>query len=70
MKLIIIVILCWSAVHILITIFIKYLYDISHNIFRSVATEIKQNVRRIQSHPSIALWAGNNENEVALRSNW
>lgn len=40
----------------------------THN--RSVATEIRQNVRRIQSHPSIALWAGNNENEVALRTNW
>lgn len=32
--------------------------------------EIKQNVLRIQSHPSIAIWAANNENEVALRQNW
>ena len=27
-------------------------------------------VRRLQSHPSIALWAGNNENEAALVQNW
>lgn len=36
----------------------------------SVQTEIQQNVRRIQSHPSILLWAGNNENEAALVQNW
>ena len=27
-------------------------------------------MRRLQSHPSIALWAGNNENEAALIQNW
>ena len=27
-------------------------------------------MRRLQSHPSIALWAGNNENEAALVQNW
>jgi beta-mannosidase len=27
-------------------------------------------VKRLNSHPSIALWAGNNENEVALMTNW
>lgn len=32
--------------------------------------EIKQNVINLQSHPSIAVWAGNNENEAALRGNW
>ncbi|KAI8425277.1 hypothetical protein MSG28_007059 [Choristoneura fumiferana] len=36
----------------------------------SVKKEIKQNVLRLQHHPSIALWVGNNENEVALRQNW
>ncbi|XP_053614125.1 beta-mannosidase [Plodia interpunctella] len=36
----------------------------------NVKTEIEQNVLRLQSHPSIAIWAGNNENEVALRGNW
>lgn len=43
---------------------------IKSSLNRSVEEEIRQNVRRIQSHPSIALWAGNNENEAALRSNW
>lgn len=32
--------------------------------------EIEQNVIRLQHHPSIAVWAGNNENEGALRGNW
>ena len=27
-------------------------------------------VRRLQHHTSIALWAGNNENEIALIGNW
>ncbi|MFO7446241.1 MAG: glycoside hydrolase family 2 TIM barrel-domain containing protein [Ignavibacteriaceae bacterium] len=29
----------------------------------NVAEEVKQNVHRIQYHPSIAIWCGNNENE-------
>ena len=36
----------------------------------TVKEEIEQNVIRLQHHPSIAVWAGNNENEVALRGNW
>ncbi|XP_013184621.2 beta-mannosidase-like [Amyelois transitella] len=36
----------------------------------NVKIEILQNVIRLQHHPSIALWAGNNENESALRDNW
>ena len=27
-------------------------------------------VRRLKHHPSIIVWAGNNENEKALRDNW
>lgn len=32
----------------------------------SVACEVKDNVRRLRNHPSIALWCGNNENEIAF----
>lgn len=38
--------------------------------FSTVKTEIEQTVLRLQHHASIAVWAGNNENEVALRGNW
>lgn len=31
---------------------------------------MKHQVRRLQHHASIALWAANNENEAALRDNW
>ncbi len=27
-------------------------------------------VKRLQSHPSVALWSGNNENEAAIAQNW
>jgi beta-mannosidase len=36
----------------------------------NVAAEVRHQVRRLQRHPSIAVWAGNNENEAALRQNW
>ena len=39
-----------------------------HNSFH--ADYIKFQVRRLQHHASIALWAGNNENELALVGNW
>lgn len=31
----------------------------------SVASEVKDNVKRLRNHPSIALWCGNNENEIS-----
>jgi beta-mannosidase len=34
----------------------------------NVRREAIENVRRLRNHPSLALWAGNNENEVAWRS--
>lgn len=46
------------------------MYPISKEFLESVSTEIIQNVRRLQFHPSIVIWAGNNENEAALRGNW
>ena len=36
----------------------------------NVAAEVRHQVRRLQRHASIAVWAGNNENEAALRQNW
>lgn len=39
-------------------------------IFSTVTEEVKHQVRLLQHHPSIVLWAGNNENEAALRQNW
>ncbi|KAK7792890.1 hypothetical protein R5R35_000439 [Gryllus longicercus] len=35
-----------------------------------VQEEVEQQVRRLQAHASVALWAGNNENEGALVDNW
>uniref|UniRef100_A0A182Y529 beta-mannosidase n=1 Tax=Anopheles stephensi TaxID=30069 RepID=A0A182Y529_ANOST len=46
------------------------MYPTDADFLRTVQDEVAQNVRRIQHHPSIAVWATNNENEVALRQNW
>ncbi|KAM3569828.1 hypothetical protein VYU27_008077, partial [Nannochloropsis oceanica] len=42
------------------------LYPRSTDFLALVEAEVTQQVRRHQSHPSIALWGGNNENEIAL----
>ena len=46
------------------------MYPAEEDFLDSVRTEVKVQVRRLQYHPSIALFATNNENEVALRQNW
>lgn len=46
------------------------MYPTNVDFLESVYAEVTQNVRRLQHHPSIALWAGNNENEMALAGNW
>lgn len=46
------------------------MYPDDESFLRSVEQEVAQNVRRLQSHASIAVWAGNNENEAALVQNW
>ncbi|OWR54386.1 Beta-mannosidase [Danaus plexippus plexippus] len=46
------------------------MYPIDREFINTVTTEIEQNVLRLQHHPSIAVWAGNNENEAALIGNW
>lgn len=46
------------------------MYPVFPEFIESVKIEVAQNIRRIQSHPSILLWSGNNENEAALVQNW
>lgn len=46
------------------------MYPVFSDFLDSVRIEVEQNIRRIQYHPSILLWAGNNENEAALMQNW
>ena len=43
-------------------------YAVAPRYLASAAQEIRDNVRRMQAHPSIALWAGNNENERDLKT--
>uniref|UniRef100_A0A224XIF3 Beta-mannosidase B n=1 Tax=Panstrongylus lignarius TaxID=156445 RepID=A0A224XIF3_9HEMI len=46
------------------------MYPAVEGFLQIVKTEVVQQVQRLQHHPSIAVWAGNNENEVALIQNW
>ncbi|KAK2580314.1 hypothetical protein KPH14_012551 [Odynerus spinipes] len=46
------------------------MYPTSETFLNSVKEEVTQNVRRLKIHPSIVLWAGNNENEAALYGDW
>lgn len=46
------------------------MYPVNSTFLASVEVEVAQNVRRLQRHPSILVWAGNNENEAALVQNW
>lgn len=38
--------------------------------FRQVKLEVDQQVRRLQHHPSIALWVGNDEMELGIHNKW
>lgn len=46
------------------------MYPVDDKFLFSVKEEISQQIRRLQYHPSIVIWAGNNENEAALSGNW
>lgn len=43
--------------------FASSMYPADDRFLASVTTEVRQQVRRLQHHPSVAIWAGNNENE-------
>lgn len=46
------------------------MYPVGEAFLRSVDTEVRQQYRRLGRHPSVVIWAANNENEAALRGNW
>ncbi|CAF0972717.1 unnamed protein product, partial [Adineta steineri] len=46
------------------------LYPIDDLFLKNVHDEVIYQVKRLQSHTSIVLWAGNNENEAAVAQNW
>ena len=45
-------------------------YPVDQPFLDNVYTEVIYQVKRLQYHPSIVLWAGNNENEAAVAQNW
>ncbi|KAL7630337.1 UNVERIFIED_CONTAM: hypothetical protein RMT77_019512 [Armadillidium vulgare] len=50
--------------------FASSMYPADDNFLESVRSETRTQIRRLQHHPCIILWATNNENEANLRSNW
>jgi len=46
------------------------LYSAEEAFLESVRKEVEQNLYRARSHPSVLVWAGNNENEVGLMASW
>ncbi|TKR65429.1 hypothetical protein L596_025834 [Steinernema carpocapsae] len=46
------------------------LYPIDRHFLASVKREITTHITRIKNHPSILVWSGNNENELAIRQRW
>lgn len=49
--------------------FASSLYPANEEFLQSVATEIDQQVKRLVSHPCIAVWAGNNDVDEILANN-
>lgn len=45
-------------------------YPTNPDFLTNVQQEVVYQVNRLRNHPSILLWAGNNENEVALAHSW
>ena len=45
-------------------------YPVDEPFLTNVHDEVIYQVKRLQSHASIVLWSGNNENEQAIAQNW
>ena len=45
-------------------------YPVDEAFLTNVHKEVIYQVKRLQSHASIVLWSGNNENEAAVAENW
>ncbi len=50
--------------------FLLYRYPVDEPFLTNVYNEVIYQVKRLQSHPCIVLWSGNNENEAAVAQNW
>ncbi|KJH53172.1 glycoside hydrolase, family 2 [Dictyocaulus viviparus] len=46
------------------------LYPTNDEFIENVSVEVSQQVWRIKRYSSVLLWAGNNENEIAIRGKW
>ena len=45
-------------------------YPVDEPFLTNVYNEVIYQVKRLQSHASIVLWSGNNENEALIAQNW
>jgi len=50
--------------------FASAMYPADDEFLQSVSLEIEQQVQRLRNHPSLIVWAGNNENEEFLATNY
>jgi beta-mannosidase len=46
------------------------MYPATPEFLVNVKEEVETQVKRLQHHTSLIMWAANNENEAALRQNW
>lgn len=49
--------------------FTRAMYPVNDEFIESVKIEIEQNIRRLQKHPSIAIWTGNDACDLSLYTN-
>jgi beta-mannosidase len=45
-------------------------YPVDEPFLTNVRNEVIYQMKRLQSHASLIIWVGNNENEVAIAQNW